>query len=114
MANIILRNRFIILGIITLLTVFFGFYTKSGLKIDNKYGNLLPKDNESQITYLKFKKLFGEDGSTLVIAIKTKDLYTEKKFLKWKELADSILKIDGVTAVICEAKLVKFRQPRGV
>ena len=108
MANIILRNRFIILGIITLLTVFFGFYTTSGLKIDNKYGNLLPKDNESQITYLKFKKLFGEDGSTLVIAIKTKDLYTEKKFLKWKELADSILKIDGVTAVICEAKLVKL------
>ena len=108
MANIILRNRFIILGIITLLTVFFGFHTVGGLKIDNKYGNLLPKDNQSQKDYLEFKKLFGEDGSTLVIAIKTKDLYTENKFLKWKGLADSILKIDGVTAVICEAKLVKL------
>ena len=107
-SKIILRNRFIILGIITLLTVLFGFAAKSGLKIDNKYGNLLPKEIETQKTYLKFKKMFGEDGSTLVIAIKAKDLYTEKKFLQWKDLADSILKIDGVTAVICEAKIVKL------
>ena len=107
-SKIILRNRFIILGIITLLTVLFGFAAKSGLKIDNKYGNLLPKEIETQKTYLKFKKMFGEDGSTLVIAIKSKDLYTEKKFLQWKDLADSILKIDGVTAVICEAKIVKL------
>jgi predicted RND superfamily exporter protein len=112
MANIILRNRFIILGIITLLTVYFAFHANSGLKIDNKYGNLLPKDNQTQKDYLEFKHLFGEDGSTLVIAIKTKDLYTEKKFLKWKELADSILKIDGVTAVICEAKLVRLDTAR--
>lgn len=108
LSKIILRNRFIILGIITLLTVFFGFYMSSGLKLDNKFGSLLPEDNDTQKTYLGFKKLFGEDGATLIIAVKSKQLYTEKKFLQWKELSDSILKIDGVTAVICEAKLVKL------
>ena len=58
-ASIILRNRFIILGIITLLTVLFGYFSMTGLKIDNKYGNMLPKETETQQTYLKFKERFG-------------------------------------------------------
>lgn len=104
-ANIILRNRFIILAIMALLTVLFGYYALTGLKIDNKYGNMLPKDSPTQITYLKFKKMFGEDGSALIIAIQDKDLYTKEKFLLWKNLGDSILQIDGVISVISEAKL---------
>jgi uncharacterized protein len=104
-ANIILRNRFIILAIMALLTVLFGYYAITGLKIDNKYGNMLPKDSPTQVTYLKFKKMFGEDGSALVIAIQDKDLYTKEKFLLWKNLGDSILQIDGVISVISEAKL---------
>jgi predicted RND superfamily exporter protein len=76
-----------------LLTVLFGYYALTGLKIDNKYGNMLPKDSPTQITYLKFKKMFGEDGSALIIAIQDKDLYTKEKFLLWKNLGDSILQI---------------------
>ena len=79
-SNLILRNRFVILGIIILLTVFFAFQAGKGIRIDNKFGSLLPKDSETQKTYLKFKSLFGEDGATLIIAIKSKELYTEKKF----------------------------------
>lgn len=109
-SNLILRNRFVILGIIALTTVFLGFQAVKGIKIDNKFGSLLPKESETQKTYLKFKSLFGEDGTTLIIAIKSKDLYTEKKFLLWKELGDSILKMDGVTSVISEAKLVKLNK----
>lgn len=104
-ANIILRNRFIILAIMALLTVLLGYYALTGLKIDNKYGNMLPKDSPTQTTYLKFKKMFGEDGSALIIAIQDKDLYTKEKFLLWKNLGDSILQIDGVVSVISEAKL---------
>ncbi|MDR0803174.1 MMPL family transporter [Fluviicola sp.] len=104
-ANIILRNRFIILAIMALLTVLLGYYALTGLKIDNKYGNMLPKDSPTQITYLNFKKMFGEDGSALIIAIQDKDLYTKEKFLLWKNLGDSILQIDGVVSVISEAKL---------
>lgn len=105
-ANIILRNRFLILGIFALLSVWFAYYTITGLKIDNKYGNMLPEDTETQQTYKKFKEMFGEDGSTLVIAAQDDDLYTKEKFLKWKKLGDSILKMDGVTGVISEAKLI--------
>ncbi len=108
-ASLILKNRLFILSIIAILTVFFGYYAVNHLKIDNRYGNTLPKDSPAQHEYLKFKKQFGEDGSTLVIAVKTKDLYTEKKFAKWKELGDSILKYDGVQNVVSEATLFTIR-----
>ncbi len=104
-ANLILRNRVFILGIITLLTVFFGYFALTGLKIDNKYGNMLPKESPAQSAYLKFKELFGEDGSSLVLAIDNDDLYNEKTFLKWKELGDSILQYKGIESIISEATL---------
>lgn len=108
-ANIILRNRFIILALHALLTVLFGYYTITGLKLDNKYGNMLPKDTQEQKTYMHFKEMFGEDGSTLVIAIKDDSLYTKHHFLKWKELGDSILQVPGVIAVTSEAHLFNIR-----
>ena len=104
-ANIILRNRFVIIGVITLLTVFFGYHALTGLKLDNKYGILLPKNADAKIEFDRFNDMFGEDGGTLIIAIQTDSLYTEKNFLKWKELGDSILKFDGVESVVSEATL---------
>ncbi len=104
-ANIILRNKFIIIGILALVTVFFGYKAFSGLELDNKYGILLPNNAEAKEDYDRFKELFGEDGGTLVVAIETDSLYTEENFLKWKELGDSILEMEGVKAVISEATL---------
>ena len=87
------------------MTVFFGYHAITGLKLDNKYGILLPKNADAKKDYDRFKELFGEDGGTLVIAVETDSLYTEKNFLKWKELSDSILGFDGVESVVSEATL---------
>lgn len=104
-ANLILRNRLFIIGVIALLTVFFGYYALTGLKIDNKYGNMLPKKSAAQSSYLKFKEMFGEDGSSLVLCIENDSLYTEENFLKWKELGDSILQYNGIESIVSEATL---------
>ncbi|MFT6503375.1 MAG: putative RND superfamily exporter protein [Crocinitomicaceae bacterium] len=111
-ANIILRNRFIIIGILALMTTFFGYHAITGLELDNKYGILLPNNAEAKIDYEKFKEVFGEDGGSLVIAVETDSLYTEKNFLKWKELGDSILKMDGIKAVVSEATLFSIHNNR--
>lgn len=108
-ANIILRNRFFILGAITLMTVFFGYYAATALKLENKYGFVLPKNSTTTQNYMLFKERFGEDGGTLVIAIQSDSLYTQQNFLKWKELGDSILQFDGVESVISEATLFTIR-----
>lgn len=66
---------------------------------------MLPKKSPAQEGYLKLKDMFGEDGGALVLAIQTDKLYTEENFLLWKELGDSILKLDGVNSVLSEADL---------
>jgi len=105
LASLILRNRLIISAIIIILTVILGYFAVTNLKVDNRYGNTLPKDSPVQIDYLKFKEQFGEDGSTLVIAIKSNKLYTETNFRKWLELTRRIKKFNGVENVISEATL---------
>ena len=108
-ADFILRNRFFILGIITLITIFFAFKAFTGLKLENKYGIVLPKNSPTTENYKKFKSLFGEDGGALIIGIQTDSLYTEKNFLQWKKLGNSILQFDGVESVISEATLFTIR-----
>jgi predicted RND superfamily exporter protein len=59
--------------------------------------------------YLKFKEQFGEDGSTLVIAIKSDSLHNERNFKKWLELTQKIKKFKGVENVISEATLFTIK-----
>ncbi len=112
LAKLILRNKFILLGIITLITVYFGYQAATGLQLDNKYGVLLPKKDDAKVAYMDFKERFGEDGNTLVIGIQSEKLFTEQNFLKWKEMGDSILKFNGVLSVFSEANLFMVENNR--
>lgn len=109
LASLILRNRLIISTIIIILTVILGYYAFTQLKVDNRFGNMLPKDSPVQMDYLKFKEQFGEDGSTLVIAVKSKSLYSERNFKKWLELTKKIKAFRGVENVISEATLFSIK-----
>ncbi len=108
-ANFILKNRFFVLGLITLVTVYMGYYAATGLRMENKYGIVLPKDSPTTQNYNLFKERFGEDGSTFVIALQTDSLFTKENLLKWKTLGDSILQLDGVESVISEATLFNIK-----
>jgi uncharacterized protein len=108
LSQIILRNRITILTIILLITGGFAYFALTKLKLDNKYGNMLPKDSPAQSNYLKFKSMFGEDGGTLVFAIQSDKLYSETHFVKWKELGDRLLDVDGVESVVSEANIVQL------
>jgi hypothetical protein len=109
LASLILRNRLLIAILITILTIIFGYFAVTNLKVDNRYGNTLPTDSPVQMDYLKFKEQFGEDGSTLVIAIKSDSLHNERNFKKWLELTQKIKKFKGVENVISEATLFTIK-----
>ncbi len=109
LASLILRNRLLIAIVITILTIIFGYFAVTNLKVDNRYGNTLPTDSPVQMDYLKFKEQFGEDGSTLVIAIKSDSLHNERNFKKWLELTQKIKKFKGVENVISEATLFTIK-----
>src|SRR5690554_3895303 len=98
-AQLILRNRITIISIIGALTIMFGYFAFTSLETDNKYGNTLPKNSPAQDDYLRFKEMFGQNESTLVIAVKTDQLYTEENFLIWKQVGDSIRSLPGIRSV---------------
>lgn len=104
-AQLILRNRITILSIIGALTIMFGYFAITSLEMDNKYGNTLPKNSPAQDNYLHFKEMFGQNESTLVVAVKTDRLYTEENFLIWKKISDSIRGLPGIRTVFSETDL---------
>ena len=69
--------------ILTLLlgvSVCFGYFAVTNIKIDNTYGTMLPKDSKPKQDYELLKKSFGGNESLLVFAIEDNNLYDQKKF----------------------------------
>ena len=88
-SKIILNNRILIVFLILVLTVFFGFFATK-IKLQYQINKLLPDNDSTFIAYQNFKSNFGQDGLMLVIATTEPDFYSEKKFNAWLEMADSI------------------------
>lgn len=108
-SQIILRNRLIITLFILAMTVFLGANIFGKLKLDNKFGAMLPKDSPAQRDYLKFKERYGEDGGTLIIAVNSEKLYEKDNFESWIELGNKIKEFEGVRSVISEAELISMQ-----
>lgn len=95
----ILRNRLWLLILIGVLTVGAGFEaTKVQLSYD--FAKTVPADDPDFVEYMQFKKVFGEDGSVLVVGIKSDQLFEKDFFNDWINLTQSVKKIDGVENVL--------------
>ena len=88
-ANLILRNRFLILGVITLVTVFFSFQWQY-MRFTFTEANLLPTTHPENLHYDQFVKTFGEEGNLMVIALKENGFFEKKTFDKWVSLNNKI------------------------
>ncbi len=88
-ANLILRNRFLIIGGILLVTLFFGTQWKH-MRFTFTEANLLPSTHPENIQYDKFVETFGEEGNLMVIALKEEQFFEPQTFGKWVALNDKI------------------------
>ncbi|MFK8038530.1 MAG: RND family transporter [Crocinitomicaceae bacterium] len=108
LSQIILRNRILILSGLLGLTIMFGYNALHNVKMDNKYGTMLPKNSDAKQNYLKLKALFSENESLLIFAIDNKDLYELEKFNAWYELGKRVSTYDAVDSVFSEAHLYQL------
>jgi len=115
-SRLILNNRFLILSVLTLLTVLWIDQWKN-IRFTFTEANLLPDKHEENIRYKDFLKVFGEEGNLLVIAIKDNDFFTQKKLKMWKELRiemtkfneiDYVLSFDNLKEIVKNQKLRGF------
>ena len=88
-ANLILRNRLLILFTIGVVTLFLASQWQN-MRFTFTEANLLPDTHPENLQYEDFIKTFGEEGNLIVIALKDDDFFTEKIFLEWIALNDKI------------------------
>lgn len=99
LANKILRNRlaFIIgLGVITL----FMAYEASQIKLSYEFVRVLPTTDPAYAEYENFKKIFGEDGSVMVIGFADSSIFEKEKFNDWCKLSSDVKAISGIQNVM--------------
>jgi uncharacterized protein len=103
-ARFILRNRLTIIFTLSILTIGMGYYAQKA-EIFYETPKLLPDNDSTALDYVQFKKLFGQDGSVMVIGIQDDNLYTLQRFGDWYDLGNAIKNVTGVKAVVSVARL---------
>lgn len=99
LSRIILRNRILIIVLISAFTVYMAFEARS-VKLSYENTSLLSLKDSAMIEYQNFKKQYGENGNVLMIGIKTSGIFQLDQFTALYDLGDSIRAIDGVQDVI--------------
>ncbi|OIQ36966.1 MAG: hypothetical protein BM555_01720 [Crocinitomix sp. MedPE-SWsnd] len=105
LSQFILRNRLLILGLILGISVFFGYFGLTNIKVDNTYGTMLPKDSKPKQDYELLKSSFGGSESLLIFSIQCDDLYKLENFQAWYEVGEKISEFDAIDSVISEAHI---------
>jgi predicted RND superfamily exporter protein len=109
LADFILKNRLLVLGIIAVASIFMG-YQASKVRITFNGGKVLPVTDSAYIRYMQFKKMFGQDASTMVIGFKSSQIFDKDVFNDWNRIANRIQHINGVKAVISVANLYNLKK----
>jgi len=98
-SRIILRNRILLIILISVFTGYMAFEAQS-VKLSYENTSILSAKDSTMIEYQKFRDQYGEDGNVLMIGIKNSDIFKLNQFIAWYDLGDSIRAIDGVLDVI--------------
>lgn len=108
-ARFILRNRLAIIIVLAAMTVLFGYYG-SKAEISYEAPKLLPDHDTTAIEYKDFKKMFGQDGSVMVLGIPDSNLYELNTFNHWYDLGNALKDVWGVKAVVSVARLQTLKR----
>ncbi|RKR14158.1 hypothetical protein CLV91_0230 [Maribacter vaceletii] len=108
-ANIILRNRILILLLIVAFTVFMGMQWKN-MRFSSSQANLLPDDHPVNLEYNSFLKQFGEEGNAVVFAIKDSTFFTTDNFNRWNKLSKQLGAFPEVDFVLSTDNLQELKK----
>jgi len=103
-ANILLRNRLWLIIFLIAATVFMAYEsTFSKMAYDNP--KFIPDDDSDLVVYKDFKKLFGEDGSVMVIGVNDAKINKLSFFNDWYDLTTELEKTKGIKRVLSIANI---------
>lgn len=98
-ADIVLKNRLLILAVIILASAFMG-YKAAQVRLTYNAGKVLPVTDSAYIRFTEFRKTFGDDGAAMVVGIKSPAFFQQDIFNDWYRIGDRIRHMKGVKAVV--------------
>ncbi len=108
-ANIILRNRILILVLVAAFTVFLGLQWKN-MRFSNSQANLLPDHHPVNIEYQDFLKQFGEEGNAIVFGIRDSSLFTPAKLNRWNKFSKQLAAFPEIDFVLSLENLQELKR----
>ena len=99
----ILKQRVVMLAALLAVTAFM-FYEARQVKFSYEGAKLLPNAHPALQEYRSFKKMFGEDGSVMVIGFEGKKLFELNHFDALYDLSSEVKKLDGIQEVVSPAR----------
>ncbi len=105
----IIRNRFWLLIALGILTIF-AIYETTKVQMTYDFAKVVPDDDADLIEYLKFKKMFGEDGNVLVVGVQNDKLFQKDFFNDWFQLTKNVEAIDGVEKVVSLGNIYRLEK----
>ncbi|RIJ49757.1 RND family transporter [Maribellus luteus] len=94
-SRVILRNRILLLSILAVITVFFGYHARK-VEMSYEYASLLPKKDPAYKDYQKFVEVFGEEGNLIIVGIQDSSFFRLDHFNRWERLSTELSGIEGV------------------
>ena len=88
-ARIILKNRILILVLVTIATIGLASQFKH-MRFTYTEANLLPDDHEINKEYFEFLDTFGDEGNLIILGIQDDSFFTPEKFNGWNTLANEL------------------------
>jgi len=110
-ASIILRNRYLVLIVIAIITGLLASQMKY-MQFSYTEANLLPENHEANLEYNKFLEIFGEEGNLVILGIKDSTVFTPKKFNAWNNLVKQFDDLDEIDFTISIADVQKLKADR--
>ncbi len=107
-ARLILRNRFLVILGIVLVTAFLASQMRY-MRFSYTEANLLPENHEVNIEYDKFLEIFGEEGNLVILGVKDATIFEPVKFNAWNALVEEFKNLEEIdlTLSIADVKTLK-------
>jgi len=95
-AEFCIKRKNIVMGIILLITLFFGYFV-SKLKVATVFDDLLPQGHEYIKVHNKFRHIFGgANHITIIVQVKQGDIFNKTTLGEIKWISEELFKIPGV------------------
>jgi len=104
-ANTILRNRLSLILFLVISTVLMVYKTT---QVQMAYDNpkFIPDKDDDMIAYQEFKEIFGDDGSVMVVGIKSNKIFELDFFNDWYDITHQLDTTPNIKQVISLANLI--------